>query len=89
VQCTREDGSAFDPWIRTHLRLGATLGPALPRSLRISGTVGEREAWTKMRFPESGESVFRSGLATVRVDTDRDLGEYWEPNVWLTHHVVT
>jgi hypothetical protein len=89
VQCTREDGSAFDPWVRTHLRLGATLGPALPRSLRISGTVGEWEAWTKMRFPESGESVFRSGLATVRVDTDRDLGEYWVPNVWLVHHVAT
>jgi hypothetical protein len=88
VQWTREDSSAFDPWIRIHLRLGATLGPVLPHSLRISGTVAEWEAWTKMRFPESGEYVFPAGLATLHVDTDRDLGEYWEPNVWLVHQVA-
>jgi hypothetical protein len=88
VQWTREDGSAFDPWIRIHLRLGATLGPALPRSLRITGTVADWEAWTGMRFPESGEYVFPAGLATLHVDTDRNLGEYWEPNVWLVHHVA-
>jgi hypothetical protein len=85
VRWTREDGTAFDPWIRIHLRMGATLGPALPRSLRITGTVAEWETWTGMRFPESGDYVFPAGLAPLRVDTDRNLGEYWEPNVWLIH----
>ena len=82
---TRDDGTAFDPWIRVHLRLGATLGPSLPRSMRIAGTVAEWETWTGMRFPESGDYVFPAGLAPLHVDTKHDLGEYWEPNVWLLH----
>ena len=26
-----------------------------------------------------------AGLATVHIDRERDLGEYWEPNVWIVH----
>ena len=82
---TRPDGSPFDPWVRVHTRLGARIGPAIPRSLHITGTVGEWEAWTRMEFPETGDYVFPAGLATVHIDRDRDLGEYWEPNVWIIH----
>lgn len=82
---SRPDGSPFDPWIRVHTLLGARIGPALPRSLHISGTVAEWESWTRMRFPETGNYVFPAGLATVRVDHENDQGEYWEPNVWLIH----
>ena len=82
---TRPDGSPFDPWMRVHTRLGARIGPAIPRSLHITGTVGEWETWTRMAFPETGDYVFPAGLATVHIDRDRDLGEYWEPNVWIIH----
>jgi hypothetical protein len=82
---TREDGTPFDPWIRVHTRLGARLGPVLPRSMRITGRVADWESWTRMRFPESGDYVFPKGLATVHIDRDRDTGQYWEPNVWLIH----
>jgi hypothetical protein len=82
---TREDGTPFDPWIRVHTRLGARLGPTLPRSMRITGSVADWESWTGMRFPETGEYVFPKGLATVHIDRDRDTGQYWEPNVWLIH----
>lgn len=82
---TRPDGSPFDPWMRVHTRLGARIGPAIPRSLHITGTVGEWETWTRMAFPETGDYVFPAGLATVRIDRERDLGEYWEPNVWIIH----
>jgi hypothetical protein len=53
--------------------------------MRIAGTVAEWETWTGMRFPESGDYVFPAGLAPLHVDTKRDIGEYWEPNVWLLH----
>ncbi len=82
---TREDGTPFDPWIRVHARLGARLGPALPHSMRITGSVADWESWTGMRFPESGDYVFPKGLATVHIDRDLDTGQYWEPNVWLIH----
>ena len=43
------------------------------------------EAWTKLRFPETGDYVFPAGLTTVHIDRDRDLGDYWEPNIWIIH----
>ena len=85
AQWTRTDGSPFDPWIRVHTRLGARIGPVIPRSLHIAGTVGQWESWTQMRFPETGDYVFPAGLATVHIDTDKGVGEYWEPNVWIIH----
>jgi GNAT superfamily N-acetyltransferase len=82
---TRDDGSPFDPWVRVHARLGARIGPAIPQSLHITGTVGQWETWTQMEFPETGDYVFPAGLATVHIDRDRDIGEYWEPNIWIIH----
>jgi GNAT superfamily N-acetyltransferase len=85
---TRPDGTPFDPWIRTHTRLGARLGPAIPHSHHITGTVDEWEAWTQMRYPETGDYVFPAGLATVHIDRERDLGDYWEPNIWIVHNTT-
>jgi len=56
-----------------------------PRSMRITGSVADWESWTRMRFPETGDYVFPAGLATVHIDRDHDMGQYWEPNVWLVH----
>ena len=81
----RADGLLFDPWMRVHERLGATVVKAEPRSLRITGTVGEWEEWTGLTFPESGEYWFGGGLATVAIDREADRGGYWEPNVWMHH----
>jgi GNAT superfamily N-acetyltransferase len=83
----RDDGTPFDPWIRVHTRLGARLGPAIPRSMRISGTVADWESWTKMLFPETGDYVFPAGLAAVHIDREKDAGVYWEPNIWLIHPI--
>jgi GNAT superfamily N-acetyltransferase len=82
---TREDGLPFDPWIRTHARLGAHVVRCDERSLAITGTVAEWESWTDMAFPESGEYVFPRGLAPVSISRERDRGLYYEPNVWVEH----
>jgi hypothetical protein len=89
VHWTRDGGTAFDPWIRVHLRLGAHIGPALPHSMRITGTVAEWEAWTPTRFPETGDYVFPAGLAPLHVDIESDMASYLEPNVWLIHPPVS
>jgi GNAT superfamily N-acetyltransferase len=87
VAWTRDDGEPFDPWIRTHTRIGGVITKPIPRSMRITGTVAEWEAWTAMRFPGDGRYTFPRGLAPVEIDHDRDLGSYWEPNVWIVHTV--
>jgi hypothetical protein len=70
-----------------HERLGRRILRPAPRSVRIMGTVGEWEEWTGMAFPESGEYVLPGGLATVEIDRERDVGCYWEPNLWMQHRV--
>jgi GNAT superfamily N-acetyltransferase len=87
VTWTRENGEPFDPWIRIHTRRGGRIVRAIPHSMRITGTVAEWEQWTGMRFPDDGEYTFPAGLATVVIDRGRDLGAYWEPNVWIVHEV--
>jgi GNAT superfamily N-acetyltransferase len=82
---TRADGLPFDPWIRTHVRLGAEILRAEQESLRIAGSVAEWEGWTGLAFPESGDYVFPQGLAPVRIDREADRGTYYEPNVWVRH----
>lgn len=85
VTWRREDGQLLDPWMRVHERLGARVSTPLPESLRITGTVAEWEAWTRLAFPESGTYVFPDGLAPLEVDREADRGAYWEPNVWMIH----
>jgi GNAT superfamily N-acetyltransferase len=85
---TRPDGTPFDPWVRVHVQLGARIGPVIPHSLHITGTVAQWESWTELRFPETGDYVFPAGLAPVHIDRDADLGEYWEPNIWIIHRAA-
>src|SRR5581483_11735503 len=57
VRWRREDGFHYDPWIRTHERVGAEFLSVAPRSLTISGRRDEWERWTDLQFPEDGEYI--------------------------------
>jgi len=81
----RDDGLLFDPWLRVHERLGASVLRPEPQSLEIKAPVENWESWTGMGFPEDGDYVFPNGLAPLTVTGG--IGEYWEPNVWMLHEV--
>jgi GNAT superfamily N-acetyltransferase len=85
VRWTLPDGAPFDPWLRTHWRLGADLLQVCPASMEITADVATWEAWTGMRFPDSGPYVVPEALVPVEIDRERDLGRYREPNVWIRH----
>ena len=87
IHWTRADGAPLDPWLRTHWRLGAEILAVAPASMLVTGTVAEWEGWTGMAFPESGDYVVPAALVPVRIDRERDLGRYEEPNVWMRHPV--
>jgi hypothetical protein len=82
------DGSPLDPWLRTHWRLGAQIVQVADPSMLIEGTLADWEAWTKMRFPESGQYVVPGALNPIEIDVEGDRGRYVEPNVWMRHTVV-
>lgn len=85
VMWRREDGYMYDPWLRTHERLGAELLEPAPRSLTISGSREEWEAWTDLQFPEDGDYIVPGALVPVHFEDGR--GTYAEPNVWMRHQV--
>lgn len=82
---TRPDGTALDPWVRTHLRMGATILAAAPDSQTMTGTVTEWEEWSGISLPSSGDYVIPNGLSVLHVDREADLGTYTEPNIWIRH----
>lgn len=82
---TRPDGLPLDPWLRTHVRMGARILAAAPRSQVITGTVADWETWTGMPFPDSGDYVIPDGLSPLHIDHTTDTGTYTEPNTWLRH----
>jgi GNAT superfamily N-acetyltransferase len=82
---TRSDGLPLDPWLRTHVRLGATLLAPAPASQTMTGTVEDWEKWTKMLFPSTGTYTIPDGLTTLAIDREADTGIYVEPNIWLRH----
>jgi GNAT superfamily N-acetyltransferase len=83
----RSDGTHFDPWLRTHERIGGVILKVAPRSMVIPGTVSEWEGWAHMPFPETGTYVVPGALVPVEVDVEADLAVYIEPNVWMLHQI--
>ena len=64
----REDGLPYDPWLRTHERLGAEVLDVAPRSMTITGSRDEWEEWTGLQFPEDGDYVVPGALVPVRFE---------------------
>jgi hypothetical protein len=84
---TNEAGLPFDSWLRAHARLGARIVKACHESKIIRGTRAEWEAWTQMKFPQSGRYVIPGALVPIEMNVEKDEGVYVEPNVWIVHEV--
>lgn len=81
------DGLPFDPWLRVHVKCGAKLIKPCNKAMYIPGTVSDWEDWTKMKLPVSGDYIVEGALTPVKIDIDKDLGEYTEPNVWVLYTI--
>jgi GNAT superfamily N-acetyltransferase len=82
-----EEGLLFDPWLRVHLRAGASIIKTCHESKTIHGTRAEWETWTGMKFPQTGEYVIPGALIPIEMNIEKDEGVYVEPNVWLLHEI--
>ncbi len=79
------EGLPFDAWLRVHARAGAKIIKPCHEAMTIRGTCVEWEAWTKLRFPQSGKYVIPGALNPMEMNIEKDEGVYIEPNVWMTH----
>jgi GNAT superfamily N-acetyltransferase len=79
----REDGLHYDPWIRTHERVGGVIVGTAEGAMVIEGSRQAWEDWTELELPQDGEAAVPGGL--VPVSFANGHGVYREPCVWLRH----
>ena len=79
----REDGTHFDPWIRTHERIGGRVLGTAEEAMLIEGPVSSWQEWTGLEFPADGEYAVPGGLVPVSVRDGHAV--YREPCVWIEH----
>ena len=77
----------LSPWLRVHARLGARILKPCHEAMTIPGTRSEWEAWTGLKFPQSGRYVISGALNPMEMDLENDRGLYVEPNVWMVHEI--
>jgi GNAT superfamily N-acetyltransferase len=82
------NGLPFDPWLRVHAKLGARITKVCHKAMYIPGTIEDWEEWTNMKMPGSGDYVVDGALVPVKVDSIKNIGEYVEPNVWMSYELV-
>lgn len=85
IQQTREDGLPVDPWLRVHVKAGATIIKVAPASMVIPGSLAQWREWTGLPFDDPGDVHVPGALAPVHCYPDQDQAVYVEPNVWLRH----
>ena len=83
----RADGLCYDPWLRTHQRLGARMIKCVASTLDVTGSIEQWQQWTGMIFPQSGSYIVDGALQPVDIDVDADIGIYHDPNVWMLHDI--
>ncbi|MCB5182679.1 N-acetyltransferase [Streptomyces antimicrobicus] len=82
---TREDGLPYDPWLRVHVRAGATVHGVAPLSMTISASVEDWRAWTGLPFDRPGPVHVPGALTPVHCDPSQGYAVYVEPNIWVRH----
>lgn len=82
---TRSDGLPTDSSLRVHVRAGGRVVKIAPMSATVIADLDEWRQWTGLPLDADGEHNVPGGLASVTVLTERDLGIYVEPNVWVDH----
>ena len=68
-------------------RTGAKFTEIANDSTVITAPVSDWEAWTGIKFPESGEYVILGGHVPLVIDCEIDIGRYSEPHVWYTYQL--
>ncbi|MBS7531083.1 amino acid adenylation domain-containing protein [Hazenella sp. IB182353] len=81
----REDGLSVDNWLRTHERVGGRIIHKTEKSQYVKASITEWQAWAGTPFIRSGSYHVPKTLAPVQIDLEQEIGEYWDPSVWIEH----
>jgi hypothetical protein len=85
ITWTDPKGRMYDPWIRSHLASGGKIVGLAERSMVVHEPLAFWETWSKQHFQASGNYALEGAIAPVKIDVDRRIGTYEEPNVWVAY----
>ena len=88
VARVRPDGLPHDPWLRTHIRAGATIAGIAYASMTVAAPLDDWRRWTGLPFDTDGQVIVPLALVPVHCDLTQGVATYVEPNVWV-HHRLT
>lgn len=77
------DGRHFDPWIRTHERIGGRIIGTCSPSMCVSAPHADWERWLGERLPETGRLLIPGAIGYLELDGG--LGTLTEDSVWILH----
>ena len=75
----------YDPWIRTHLKCGATVLNICENSMNVKEPLAYWEKLTDQVITSSGNILIDGALYPVKIDLENKMGEYREPNIWISY----
>jgi hypothetical protein len=85
VTWTDPSGRIYDPWLRSHLASGGKIVGLAERSMVVHEPLPFWETWSKQHFEASGDYALEGAIAPIKIDVDRGIGLYEEPNVWVAY----
>ncbi|HZP08998.1 transferase, partial [Methyloceanibacter sp.] len=85
ITWTDPKGRMYDPWIRSHLASGGRMVGLAERSMVVQEPLPFWENWSKQHFATSGNYTIEGAIAPIKIDVDRRIGTYEEPNVWVAY----
>ncbi|MEL6346599.1 MAG: hypothetical protein AAFV53_26035 [Myxococcota bacterium] len=80
-----DEGLPADPWLRTHVRLGARVVHPCERSMQLAGHIDDWQRWLGVGLTDAPVQLAPTLLAPLRIDAAAKIARYVEPNVWVEH----
>ncbi|MGE5260825.1 MAG: hypothetical protein ACM3MH_08095 [Actinomycetota bacterium] len=85
ISWTDHKGRMYDPWLRSHLASGGKIVGLAERSMVVHEPLPFWESWSRQQFEASGSYALEGAIAPIKIDVDRGIGTYEEPNVWVAY----
>lgn len=83
----KKDDQVYDPWIRTHLKCGATFISVCENSMNFTGDIPFWESMLQQKIKSSGNYVLQGALNLIDINLEENTGEYREENIWIYYPV--
>lgn len=81
-------GEIYDPWLRTHEKLGGEILNICSESVLVKASLNKWQEWLGPTVLSSS-FVPEMGLVPVFVDQQKNIGIYIEPNIWVRYKMGT